>query len=575
MGGFAATFAGFAVNNWLGVITALAWIAVFSALVRLHRRVKRSIERYRTWRTIRRTHLARMNLEWDGIPESTAAAPPEHPYATDLDIVGTYSMHRLLDTAVSRGGSDRLLGWLLDIQPKLESVEKRRVLVAALRPLVTFRDRLTQSALLSGHRGKWDGQWLLRWLHSERGAVVSPALFAVVGLLAAANWVLIGLDALNIAPELWRYSLVAYIVVSGFALRKSGAVFSEALALKSELDKLNAVLGFLERDRYAAHPELQALCAPFTDPARKPSTHLRRLNAILAASSVRNNAVAWLILNVLFPWDLYFVAQLDRSKGQLGTLLPVWLDAWYELEALNALANFAWLNPDYTFAEINPTSERFEAQQMGHPLIASEMRVCNDFALSGPGDVVIVTGSNMSGKSSFLRTIGVNLVLAYAGSVVSCAALHAGRFRLFTCIRVADSVVDGISYFYAEVKRLKALLAALHDNSEIPLLFLIDEIFRGTNNRERLIGSRSYIRALVGGNGCGLISTHDLELVRLADEVPQIRNVHFREDVVDGRMSFDYCLHPGPSPTTNALRIMALEGLPVEEVDSETEDNLR
>ncbi|HEX3641991.1 MAG TPA: hypothetical protein VHV10_11930, partial [Ktedonobacteraceae bacterium] len=177
----------------------------------------------------------------------------------------------------------------------------------------------------------------------------------------------------------------------------------------------------------------------------------------------------------------------------------------------------------------------------------------------------IITGSNMAGKSTFLRTLGVNLCLAYAGGPVNASMLQTSLFRLFTCIRVTDSVTDGYSYFYAEVKRLRALLDALAEPDQLPVFFLVDEIFKGTNNRERLIGSRSYVRAIVGRNCVGAISTHDLELVKLADVVPQVKNYHFREEVIDGRLVFDYILRPGPCPTTNALKIMQMEGLPVEE----------
>jgi DNA mismatch repair ATPase MutS len=163
--------------------------------------------------------------------------------------------------------------------------------------------------------------------------------------------------------------------------------------------------------------------------------------------------------------------------------------------------------------------------------------------------------------------LGLNLCLTYAGGPVCAASLHTLPFRLFTSIRVTDSVTDGISYFYAEVKRLKALLDALEMDHPLPLFFLIDEIFRGTNNRERLIGSRSYIQALVGQHGVGAISTHDLELVRLADDMPSLKNYHFTESVADRRMLFDYQLRSGPCPSTNALKIMQMEGLPVEIVE--------
>jgi DNA mismatch repair ATPase MutS len=190
-------------------------------------------------------------------------------------------------------------------------------------------------------------------------------------------------------------------------------------------------------------------------------------------------------------------------------------------------------------------------------------KVGNDFIMQEGGQIFIFTGSNMAGKSTFLRTIGSNLCLAFAGGPVSATYLVTRHFRLYSCIRITDSVTDGISYFYAEVKCLRKLLSELEREEARPLLYFIDEIFRGTNNRERLIGGRAYIRTVADKNGLGLIATHDLELAKLAEEIPAVQNYHFREEVASGRMIFDYTLRPGPSPTTNALKIMALEGLPV------------
>lgn len=206
----------------------------------------------------------------------------------------------------------------------------------------------------------------------------------------------------------------------------------------------------------------------------------------------------------------------------------------------------------------------FVAHDIGHPLIAAEERVGNGFSVLEFGTTTIVTGSNMAGKSSFLRTIGVNIRLALAGAPVLASSLRLVPFRVAASITVTDSVTDGFSFFYAEVTRLKALLDELKRPHPYPLFFLIDEIFRGTNNRERLIGSRSFVQALTGCYGMGVIATHDLELVKLGKTNPNIRNAHFRDDVQGDRMVFDYKLHPGPCPTTNALRIMRLAGLPID-----------
>jgi len=194
-----------------------------------------------------------------------------------------------------------------------------------------------------------------------------------------------------------------------------------------------------------------------------------------------------------FPYDFYFARRLVKCKIALKSDLSQWLELWAELEAMISLANYAWLNPETVFPEIIPDNSPdnralFSAEQLGHPLLPYDRKACNDFRLHRIGETVLITGSNMAGKSTFLKTLGINLALAYAGGAVDARSFRTSLFRLFTSIKVTDSVTDGISYFYAEVRRLKALLSALRESDGYPVFFLIDEIFRGTNNRERLIG---------------------------------------------------------------------------------------
>jgi len=273
---------------------------------------------------------------------------------------------------------------------------------------------------------------------------------------------------------------------------------------------------------------------------------------------------------LLIPWDLWFEKILDSYKARMNQLIPAWLDIWYEIDALASLANFAYLNPEYHFPDVLDVDSSLkcpiiQASDLGHPLIPSGSKVTNTFNVNELGEIALITGSNMSGKSTFLRTMGVNLVLAFAGAPVNASQMKLVLLRLFTCIQVSDSLADGFSYFYAEVRRLKSLLDLANDGQNIPVFYLIDEIFRGTNNQERRIGSQSYVRALAKSSACGMISTHDLELAKLGSENHHILNYHFRDDVLNDRMVFDYKLRSGPSPSTNALKIMKTEGLPVEE----------
>ncbi len=554
-------------NDVAGYLSFIADLVIFNVAAHYHRQVKHSITRHRYWYRLKSTHLARIQLDWARLPTDKATASPEHPFAHDLDIVGEHSLQRLLDTTVSQSGSERLLSWLLAPEPDPVQIERRQLLVRELLRLTNFRDRLTLNGWLAanGPDDRIASQQILAWFQRPTTSGPRRGDLLLLAVLALINAVLFIGNALEMVPRVWPFTFLIYASYSVIRLRQLGDLFNESLSLSTALRHLGAVFGYLETYGYHASPRLKALCQPFITPSARPSTQLRRVGRVVFAAGLRGNPILWVLVNAAVPWDMFFGYLLARYRADLSTQMPVWLDTWYELEALSSLATFAYLNPDYQFPVIR-TEGGLQADAVGHPLLDHTVKVCNDFSLTDIGSLVIITGSNMAGKSSFLRTLGVNLVLAYAGSVVNAAHFETTLFRVFSTIRINDSLTEGFSYFYAEVRRLKTLLNALQAEHPYQLFFLIDEIFKGTNNRERLIGSRAYIRALAGGHGLGVVSTHDLELVQLADEIPQVQNYHFREDVVDGRMIFDYKLRVGPCPTTNALKIMQMEGLPIADV---------
>jgi DNA mismatch repair ATPase MutS len=341
-------------------------------------------------------------------------------------------------------------------------------------------------------------------------------------------------------------------------------LLEHAVGLHGEMERLGTVLGYLERHARRNRSALRTACAPLLSSHHSPSTSIRRAAKTLHAISVKAHPLVHLALNALCPWDLWFTRRMQTIQRDIEQQLPTWLDRLAEVEAASALATFAYLHPSYIWP--TPTSDvAVTSRDLGHPLIPERTRVANDLRLTGCGSIQLITGSNMSGKSTFLRTVGINLCLAQAGAPVCADRFEWTWSRPACCIRIDDSLDAGLSFFYAEVKRLKTILEATKDRQAPPVLFLIDEIFKGTNNRERLIGSRAYIKALSTGNGLGLVSTHDLELTDLEEDIPSLTNAHFQETVSDGALSFDYKLRPGPCPTTNALRIMELEGLPIVE----------
>ncbi|HEU4835714.1 MAG TPA: hypothetical protein VFS90_14895 [Pyrinomonadaceae bacterium] len=571
----ALAFCNFAGSTIAWFVAALLAI-VFSIVTIFHTRVRDSITRNSLLIEIKQVQIARINLDWDRIP----AADPNtfitgHPFESDLDITGERSLHRLLDCAVTKEGSERLKSWLLNSRPDAVSMEHRQKLVRELKAHSVFRDKLQLlsafARLSTGGPARkkngsthWNSKILVEWIEQSGPKKSLLPTLILLTILTVANLICVWLWLYDLIPRIWPLVFLIYVAASLMSQSKIATVWGELQDLEKALTHFKAVFRYLESRCYHNTPGLAEVCSPFGEEGKQPSVEIRKLGRLAAALGVRTNPLLALLFNALVPWDFYFSYKLELVKKEIAHLLPRWLDAWHELESLNSLANFAYLNPGYVFPERTAGDDHFVARRLGHPLLKPESKVCNDFELNDDQRIVILTGSNMAGKSTFLRTIGVNLALAYAGAPVNASSMQTSLFRLFTCIKVSDSVQDGLSYFYAEVKRLQALLAATEADDELPVLFLIDEIFRGTNSRERLIGSRSYIRSLSQRRTMGLVATHDLELIKLADEMQGVTNYHFREEVLDSRMVFDYRLRSGPCPTTNALKIMRLEGLPVE-----------
>lgn len=552
-----------------------AWVAfgltigIFNIVAFYHRRLDRSLKRHRIWAEIKETHIARMNLDWSAIP----LAPLRHskaelPFENDLDITGERSLHHLINTAISNEGSYLLADWLRPKTPSLNSILFRQKIVAELTPLSRFRHRLLLSFRLIS-KDNLEGKKLLDWLNAKAPSDIIKKLLPVTSILIIINIILFSLNQWGNLPPVWVFSLFIYIVIYLYNSKTLNHFFESIFHLDEELGKFKHILKYLETYPFGKNKHLIQQCQPFLDPRVTPSKQLRKIKMLSAAIGLRMNPMMAMILNLVFPWDFFFACLVQKNREHVAKLLPAWLKTWFELEALISLASFSYLNPDYIFTEFSSEKSEnegaiFQAEKMGHPLIPPGQKICNDYSLNRLGDIDIITGSNMAGKSTFLKSAGVNLCLAYAGGPVDAKRFQTGLFRIFTCIKINDSIADGFSFFYAEVKRLKSILEALEDKNSLPVFFLIDEIFKGTNNRERLIGSRSYVAKTVGQRGVGLIATHDLELAKLAEQFPNIKNFHFREDVVDAKMVFDYLLRPGPCPTTNALKIMQMEGLPVD-----------
>lgn len=545
----------YSAGNWSTALFLIGFVIVAA----YHNRLEHRIHRLVLWTGIKRQHLGRIRLEWQALPPPSPVAADSHLYARDLDILGPHSLLHLLDTSTSTQGRERLASWLLAQPPSEQAWNDRQHLVRELARLTTFRDRLNVQARLMGE-AEINGQRIAAVLQHHLHLPYLHILLPVQALLAATTLTLGVAALLNWLPAYWMMSFGLYAVIY-LSTDQGEELLEHAVGLHHEVEKLGFILQFIERRARTPGTALAAACRALTEADTAPSAVIRHLARALHGVSVKAHPLIHLAFNALCPWDLFFTFRLQQFQHRIQALLPLWLNCLAEVEAASALATFAYLHPSYRWPDpAGPAA--LSATELGHPLIPSGQRVTNDITLSRRGTLYLVTGSNMSGKSTFLRTIGINLCLAQAGAPV-CAKSFAWTWsRLACCIRVDDSLDAGLSFFYAEVKRLKAILQATEDREAPPVLFLIDEIFKGTNNRERLIGSRAYILALANSNGYGLVTTHDLELADLDQSIPGLANSHFQETVTAGTLQFDYTLRPGPCPTTNALRIMELEGLP-------------
>lgn len=552
--------------------SAFAFFAIlFMTVATFHNKIISANRRFRLLKSIKKEHLARMQLNWEDIPEATGeqlTAPHDHPFAEDFNLVGPHSLMQLMDTSIYPGSTSLLKGWLLAKEPRPEQIAERQQLVQELVPLIHFRDKLRIiAAETRSHSSEkdWSMRDLLAWLDRPSGHRYGPALI-LLGALSAVNITLGLLFLMGVLKPYVIFTFIIYLVAYNFNSNKVKGLFDAAYQMDKLLSRFSELLIYLEDFPFKGNNKLKSFVALYQQADSKPSVYLKKISRLSAAASSQKNEILWFLLNATVPWDLYFSSRLEKYKKDLKPKLEGWLDRFYQLEALSSLAHYAWLNPHYRFEqplESHNADIAFKAEHIGHPLIPDHEKVSNDITIDKVGNLVLLTGSNMAGKSTFLRTLGINLCLCFAGGPVDARKLETIPFRIFSSINVKDSLDEGLSHFYAEVKRLRKLLDELQSDHSWPLFFFVDEIYRGTNNRERFQGSTAFLKQVAGQNGIGMVTTHDLELAQLEEEIPQLSNWHFEETIEGGKMSFEYKLKPGPCPTTNALKIMQMEGLPV------------
>jgi hypothetical protein len=539
-----------------------AWLAapvvLFGSLLFAHDRVIRRRSRAERAVAFYERGLARLEDRWAGAGcQRQPSVDATHAFAADLDLFGQGSLFELLCDARTPAGEDKLASWLLAPAGARE-VRERQAAVDELRNRLDLREDLC--LLGDPVRTQLDSAALIRW-----GSQESPAASALPRTAAA---LATGLSFLGLALAIKTDAgliplLVALTLQGGIAMglrrRVRGAIQSASDATR-DLALLSGLLARLERET-GRSPRLAALRGALESEGLPPSRRIAELQRLVDLLDARRNQF-FAPIGALLLWGTHLGLAIERWRAQHGPALERWLDAVAEIEALASLAAYAYEHPLDPFPEIDETAAVFDGRGLGHPLLPASQCVRNDVRLVGERQVYMVSGSNMSGKSTLLRTVGVNAVLALAGAPVRADSLRLSPLALGASIRVLDSLQTGTSHFYAEIKRLRQILDLTADGQ--PVLFLLDEVLHGTNSHDRRIGAEAVLRTLLDRRTLGLVTTHDLALARVADELaPRVENVHFQDQLSDGRMSFDYCLWPGVVSRSNALELMRSVGLEV------------
>jgi hypothetical protein len=549
---------------------ALAPVIVFAVLVAAHERARRSRLRAERAMAFYERGLARLDHRFAGTGNAGVRFLNEtHPYAAHLDLFGEGSLYELLCNSQTAAGREKLAAWLLD-SPSSDLVEARNVSVpernasirernAAVRELGARLDLREELATIDPEVvTALESRHLIAW--AEAPAVLeAPRLRAATRLLAAA-----ALPAL--ASLLWiggipLLTVIALeIAVSRAVAGRVRRVLAEVQRPARDLLRIRAIVGLLEAEGFRT-PVLTALREALGAGGQPASRQLDRLLARVDRHEWRGNLLFAPIAPLLL-WSTSSAFSIEDWRLRYGPRIARWISAVGELEAFLDLGSYAYEHPADSFAELSDRAPLLDARALGHPLLPEEARVRNDVRLDGERRLLVVTGSNMSGKSTLLRTVGVNIVLARAGAPVCAGSLRLSPLALAASIRTVDSLQEGASRFYAEVQALRRAVETAE--REPPALFLLDELLHGTNSHDRRIGADGVLRALLDRGAIGIATTHDLALAEIANDLaPEAANMHFEFSVVDGRLEFDYTLRPGVVQTGNALELMRAVGLDV------------
>lgn len=567
LGGIAAV-----VLLWNGVhaLAGLGCVVVFLAgfyrFVNWHQRLKTEEQHQRNLAKVNAWEAAVEQHDFSNYDDGARFLDHGHPNAIDLDLYGPFSMFQYLNRVVTALGQQMLARWLA--QPATpKGIQQRQGALRELGPMLEWRQHFQAYGLETEDDLEQIGL-LHRWmkeppiLTDKKWAAAALYIIPLWSVAAAVIWALY-------LP--WYLGVLLYLpamLILRRFVERVNETHQKTTHAELALQHYAQLIQHIEGQTFQS-PLLHQLHDELSTEGQPASVMIRRLSYIIRQLNVRYNAFSFLF-NIFGLWELQYVYRLEKWKAAVQGHLPRWFEAMASFEALSSLGNIHYNNPEWAFPAVT-NGAVVEAEELGHPLLHRDKRVCNDIYLPTNGHIKLITGSNMAGKSTFLRTVGLNMVLAMAGAPVCARSMALPPLQVYTSMRTQDALQESTSSFYAELKRLKFIIEAVEDTADhqppqLQAFFLLDEILKGTNSNDRHTGSKALIRQLIRSRGSGIIATHDLELGQLEAEANgTIENLRIEVEIQDGELHFDYKLKKGVSQSFNATLLMKRMGIKIEE----------
>lgn len=560
--GIAGLYFFFNQTTLLIVCICLTFLPLF-ILVKIHNRFFIRKEWLETQARIIQEELQALSGDYSSFEDGKEYVNPEHPYSFDLDIFGRRSLFQSINRTCTFFGKVRLAEWLQNHLHEKTSIEKRQEMIREISEHTLFREQFRVAGLVH-HGQSSDGEKIQAWSQS-------PAQYLHAGWVKALIWGVPVINSLLLITSLAGWTSFSWLGLSfGIFLVLSFGIIKRATYIQETYGKqLKSLNGYARLIALAKAEEwksagMQELMERFNLNGQSPVQALQQLSKELDRLDLRNNQFLYVLLEGSIFFQLQEIVRIERWKVRYGQHISEWLETVGKLDALCSLGTFAYNHPQYTYPELTEKPFCFLATQMGHPLMPASQCVKNDATIPSRPFFLIITGANMAGKSTYLRTIGVNYLLACIGAPVCCERLKLHPNQLITSLRTSDSLSDNESYFFAELKRLKRIIDLLNQGQQ--LFIILDEILKGTNSMDKQKGSFDLIRQFMQLKANGIIATHDLLLGSLIKQFPEeIRNYCFEADIKENELTFSYKLREGVAQNMNACFLMKKMGIILQE----------